>query len=98
ECYEQRLRSYEREAYQWMARLDHDLGVDVKNAAQEFKKSASQIVGYFVAEGLANCADAQEFVPDECSDEEDEKALVTIEDFKGTRAKQLAQDVGLGQR
>lgn len=98
ECYEQRLRSYEGEAYQWMARLDHDLGVDVKIAAQEFKKSASQIVGYFVAEGLANCADAQEFVPDECSDEEVEKALATIEDFKGPRAKQLAQDVGLGKR
>ncbi|MCR1828774.1 hypothetical protein NSA60_19215 [Pseudomonas oleovorans] len=98
ECYEQRLRSYEGETYQWMARLDHDLGMDVKIAAQEFKKSASQIVGYFVAEGLASCAEAQEFLQDACTNEEVEKALVTIEGFIGPGAKQLAQDVGLGKR
>lgn len=98
ECYEQKLRSYEGEPYQWMARLDHDLGMDVKIAAQEFKKSASQIVGYFVAEGLASCADAQEFLVREYTKEEVAQALVAIEEFKGPRAKQLAQDVGLGKR
>lgn len=98
ECYEQRLRSYEGEPYQWMARLDHDLGQDVKIAAQEFKKSASQIVGYFVAEGLANCADAQEFLVAECSPEEVERALAIIEEFVGRKAEQLALDVGLGKR
>lgn len=98
ECYEIRLRSYEGEPYQWMARLDHDLGMDVKIAAQEFKKSASQVVGYFVAEGLANCVDAQEFLLGECTSEEVEQALATIEEFVGRRAEQLAQDVGLGKR
>ncbi|SFL39238.1 hypothetical protein SAMN04244574_04177 [Azotobacter beijerinckii] len=98
ENYERKLQSYEGEPYQWMARLDPDLGMDIKLAAQEFKRSASQIVGFFVAEGLSLCAETQEVLECDCSSEEVVKALAAIEPFNGVKAKRLAKNVGLGEQ
>jgi AraC-like DNA-binding protein len=98
ESYERKLQSYGGKAIQWMARLDPDLGINIKLTAQEFKKSASQIVGFFVAEGLSHCAEAREALAYSLSNEEVAVALAAIEPFNGPKAKGLAKDVGLGEQ
>ncbi|HBO4053658.1 hypothetical protein [Pseudomonas aeruginosa] len=95
ERYEEKLLSYGEKSYQWMARLDADLGLDIKLAAQEFKKSTSQMVGYLVAEGLAQQVECQSA---DVADEEMRAALDATEPFIGVRAKTLAESVGLGKQ
>lgn len=91
--YEQKVASYSGEPYQWMARLDRTLSLELKLTAKEYGRSASQIVGGLLAEELSHCLQAQ--AETACDAMAVERARVAIAGLVGPQAGDLADYLGL---
>lgn len=93
DAYEQKVAAYSGENYQWMARLDRPLSLDIKLTAKEYGRSASQIVGGFLAEELSYCLQPQAATL--CTAVEVEQAQAAMAQFVGPKASELAVALGL---
>ncbi len=91
--YEHKVASYSGESYQWMARLDRKLSLELKLTAKEYGRSASQIVGSLLAEALSHCLQTQGAVVS--AEVEVERARVAIAGLVGPQAGELADYLGL---
>jgi len=91
--YEQKVAAYSGENSQWMARLDRTLSLEIKLTAKEYGRSASQIVGGFLAEELSYCLQTQAVTP--CTAAEVEQAQAAMAGFVGPKASELAIALGL---
>ena len=92
ESYERKVASYIGESYQWMARLDRKLSLELKLTAKEYGRSASQIVGGLLAEELSHCLQAKSVAADK---DEVERAHTVIAGIVGPQAGELADHLGL---
>ena len=95
--YEEKVTSYSGEPYQWMARLDRKLSLELKLTAKEYGRSASQIVGGLLAEELSHCLQAKSVAVAEldCEGVEVERAHAAIVGIVGPQAGELADYLGL---
>ncbi|WP_057435588.1 hypothetical protein [Pseudomonas syringae group genomosp. 3] len=93
DVYEQKVAAYSGENSQWMARLDRTLSLEIKLTAKEYGRSASQIVGGFLAEELSYCLQTQAVTL--CTAVEVEQAQAAMAGFVGPKASELAIALGL---
>lgn len=91
--YELKVAAYGGESSQWMARLDRTLSLEIKLTAKEYGRSASQIVGGFLAEELSYCLQPQAVTL--CTAIEVEQAQAAMAGFVGPKASELAVALGL---
>ncbi|WP_139213400.1 hypothetical protein [Pseudomonas sp. ok266] len=99
EAYERKMNAYSGDSEQWMARLDRSFSLEIKLTAKEYRKSASQVVGFFVAEALSHCPEVQhihETVAQVLTAEEVTHARETIRNVAGVKAGRLGEAIGIG--
>ncbi|MEC6746823.1 hypothetical protein [Pseudomonas qingdaonensis] len=97
--YERKLNAYPGDSEQWMARLDRSFGLEIKLTAKEHRKSASQIVGFFIAEALSHCPEvalAREKVAVVSNAVQIDHARGVVNTYIGVGAGRLGEAIGLG--